>query len=70
MRVRTTIKAETTWLVVSVEEQISVVATPEHYLGDFSLKYRNGPSFNLKQTMISPERYIEKLYTVQIGTSL
>lgn len=47
MRVRTTIKAETTWLVVSVEEQISVVATPEHYLGDFSLKYRNGPQDDL-----------------------
>lgn len=48
MQVRTTIKAETTWLVVLVvEEQISVVATPEHYLGDFSLKYRNGPQNGL-----------------------
>lgn len=42
-------KAGTTWLVVLVDEQVSIVATPERYLEAFSLKYRNGPQHGLPE---------------------
>lgn len=57
-----------TRLAVLVEEEISVAATPEHRMGDFSLKCRNGPqnslpeeSFHLPTSGLSDQEGLETI---------